>query len=168
MDNAGAVLVRLAVPGDALGMIANVQSIAQEGIYLATERAPWSLQQLEQMLWENGQHQQILVAEVDGQVVGDLWLVRGRLTKSRHTATIGMSVIAGYRGRGLGRSLLTEAITRARDWGVEKLVLSVFSSNLAAIGLYRSLGFLEEGRRVRQYRLTVGDVDEVIMAKWLV
>lgn len=168
MDNGGAVLVRSAAPADALEMIANVQSIAQEGIYLATERAPWSLQQLEQMLWENGQHQQILVAEEQGQVVGDLWLVRGRLAKSRHTATIGMSVIASHRGRGIGRALLREAIARARDFGVEKLVLSVFSSNRAAIGLYRSLGFQEEGRRVRQYRLISGDVDEVMMAKWLV
>jgi len=168
MDYSEAVLVRLAVPADAASMIANVQSIAQEGIYLATERAPWSLQQLEEMLWENGQHQQVLVAEVDGQVVGDLWLARGRLAKTRHTATIGMSVLANHRGRGLGRALLAEAIQRARDWDVEKLVLSVFSSNLTAIGLYHSLGFQEEGRRVRQYRLITGDVDEVMMAKWLV
>lgn len=160
--------VRLAVLADAPSMIANVQSVAREGLYLATERAPWSLQQLEQMLWDNGLHQQILVAEMAGQVVGDLWLDRGRLFKSRHTATVGMSIIASHRGRGIGRALLADAIERAEAWGVEKLVLSVFGSNQAAIGLYLSLGFMEEGRRLRQYRLSGGDVDEVMMAKWLV
>jgi ribosomal protein S18 acetylase RimI-like enzyme len=150
-------------------MLENVMSVAQEGIYLATELAPWSLEQLREILLDNGRgHLRILVAEVDNLVVGDLWLSRGRLNKTRHTATIGMSLIAPYRGQGIGRALLGRAIEEAAAWGVEKLGLSVFSSNLPAIGLYRSLGFAEDGRRERQYRLSIGDVDEVMMARWLV
>lgn len=168
VGSGASLVIRLAETADASSMLANVLEVAGEGIYLASERAPWSLEQLEQMLFENGRHQRILVAVWEGRVVGDLWLVRGRLNKTKHTATIGMSIIAPYRGCGIGRALLGTAIDQAAAWGVEKLVLSVFSSNLAAVGLYQSLGFQEEGRRIRQYRLPIGDVDEVMMARWLV
>ena len=36
--------------------------------------------------------------------------------------------------------------------GCHKLSVSVFAHNAAAIALYRKHGFIEEGRRVRQFR----------------
>jgi RimJ/RimL family protein N-acetyltransferase len=35
---------------------------------------------------------------------------------------------------------------------------SVFPHNTAAIALYRRFGFVEEGRRVKQYRRTSGEL----------
>ena len=51
---------------------------------------------------------------------------------------------------------------------IEKIGLSVFSSNADAFRLYRRLGFAEEGRRAKAIRLAPGEyVDEVLMAKFV-
>ncbi|NIW23228.1 MAG: GNAT family N-acetyltransferase [Gammaproteobacteria bacterium] len=52
-----------------------------------------------------------------------------------------LAVIPGYRGRGIGRKLLTDAETRARARGCCKLTLEVQDDNLTALGLYESFGF---------------------------
>ena len=77
---------------------------------------------------------------------------------------IGMHVDRTWRGRGVGLALLQMAIAWARDLGLHKLCLEVFPHNTAAIGLYHKCGFVEEGRRVRQYRRASGELwDSIIM-----
>ena len=43
-------------------------------------------------------------------------------------------------------ALMSECVRWAREVGVEKIVLSVYPHNTGAIALYRSFGFVEEGR----------------------
>jgi ribosomal protein S18 acetylase RimI-like enzyme len=43
----------------------------------------------------------------------------------------------------------------------------VYPHNTGAIALYRSFGFVEEGRLARQSRKSYGDEDEILMATWL-
>ena len=48
--------------------------------------------------------------------------------------------------------------------GLHKLSLEVFAHNTAAIGLYGKSGFVEEGRRVKQYRRASGELwDAIVM-----
>src|SRR5262249_24973532 len=96
----------------------------------------------------------ILLAEMDGEIAGFL-----QLERSRHGfGEIAMAVAPGYRGHGIGSALLTAAIDTARAEGLHKLTLSVFAHNEAAIGLYRKVGFVEEGRRVNHYRRSNGEL----------
>lgn len=46
---------------------------------------------------------------------------------------------------------------------LEKLCLQVFATNSRAIALYTSLGFVEEGRQVRDIKLETGDYIDVLM-----
>ncbi len=55
------------------------------------------------------------------------------------------------RGRGIGRALLGEGIDWAIDQGASTIHLEVDEGNGAALGLYRSLGFEEWGRRPDYY-----------------
>jgi len=48
--NGAAVLLRPAQPEDAPQMVANLELVASEGIYLATERAPWTPEELAELL----------------------------------------------------------------------------------------------------------------------
>jgi [ribosomal protein S18]-alanine N-acetyltransferase len=75
----------------------------------------------------------------------------------------GMLVGRGWRGRGVGVALVQAAIDWARGQGLHKLCLEVFAHNTAAIALYRKCGFVEEGRRVRQYRRASGELWDSIM-----
>jgi RimJ/RimL family protein N-acetyltransferase len=90
----------------------------------------------------------MLVAVADGEVIGSV-----HVEASRHGfGEIGMAIVREWRGRGVGSALLAAAIEWARGRGLHKLSLGVFPHNTAAIALYRKFGFVEEGRRVKQYR----------------
>jgi ribosomal protein S18 acetylase RimI-like enzyme len=75
-----------------------------------------------------------------------------------------MGLLAGYRGKGIGRALAVKTIQAARAAGIERVELEVFASNTTAIALYRSLGFKEEGRRQRARKLDGVYDDNVCMA----
>ena len=99
-----------------------------------------------------------LVAVAGGAVVGSV-----HVDASRHGfGEIGMAVAREWRRRGVGSALLDSAIEWGRERGLHKLSLSVFPHNHAAIGLYRKVGFAEEGRRIKQYRRSNGELWDAI------
>lgn len=98
-----------------------------------------------------------LVARREGRVLGLIVCTGGRLARMRHTAKLEVMVADEVRGMGLGRALMEAACAWLDAHPiVEKLGLSVFDDNDRALALYRALGFLEEGRRPREYRLEDG------------
>ena len=56
-----------------------------------------------------------------------------------------------FRGQGIGRLLVTEALRLFRERGAQRVWLEVRTSNQAAISLYRALGFRQTGLRKRYY-----------------
>jgi GNAT superfamily N-acetyltransferase len=94
---------------------------------------------------------------------GDVWLIRdgalflydgrelaGCVQVLRHyegrtamTFVARLGVVAGYRGRGLGRQLLRAAIHMGREHGFESAKLTVYSDTPDAEHIYRSEGFSE-------------------------
>lgn len=47
-------------------------------------------------------------------------------------------------------------------------MLGVFSTNHRAISLYKKMGFLEEGRKIFEFKLNDGEyIDDVIMYKFV-
>jgi RimJ/RimL family protein N-acetyltransferase len=94
-----------------------------------------------------------MVAEAGDRIVGMANVDVGRFG----AGDIGMLVDAGWRGRGVGSGLLQAAIEWARAEGLHKLCLEVFPTNTPALALYRKCGFVEEGRRVEQYRRASGE-----------
>jgi L-phenylalanine/L-methionine N-acetyltransferase len=71
-----------------------------------------------------------------------------------------------WQGRGVGRKLLARLLDWADNWaGVLRVELHVHADNDRAIALYRSIGFVEEGRH-RNYALKNGRyVDAFSMAR---
>lgn len=107
-------------------------------------------------------HSQFVGVE-DGQIVGWCDALPGTASAgTAHVGHLGMGVLKNFRGRGIGRRLAEATIEKARVLGLEKIELSVYSSNDAAIALYRNLGFLEEGRKTRG-RLVDGVYDDVVL-----
>lgn len=84
------------------------------------------------------------------------------------TELLTIAVDPGQRRKGIGAQLLAQAMIRARRRGSETCLLEVADDNAAAIGLYRSAGFAETGRRPGYYRLPDGQrASAVIMARAL-
>jgi ribosomal-protein-alanine N-acetyltransferase len=89
------------------------------------------------------------VAEVDGRVAAMIvgWMMMDEL----HIATI--ATHPDYRGRGIGKKILVHALCKARDnEGLVRAFLEVREGNAIARQMYRSLGFVEDGRRKEYYK----------------
>jgi ribosomal protein S18 acetylase RimI-like enzyme len=71
----------------------------------------------------------------------DCGTIQGVRPQSTTGAVQNVGVIPEHRGAGLGRCLMLKALAGFRDAGVRRVYLDVTASNLAAINLYRSLGF---------------------------
>jgi ribosomal-protein-alanine N-acetyltransferase len=63
-----------------------------------------------------------------------------------------IAVREAARCRGIGRALCREAIDWSRSRGARVIELEVRASSAGALALYRSLGFMEQGRRLGYYR----------------
>ena len=106
----------------------------------------------------------VFVADDDGAVVARLSVARDPHSASRHVADLGLMVASTHRRLGIGRALLEQAATWARDAGVSKLELHVFPWNEPAIRLYEQFGFEREGLRRDHYRRGDDFVDAILMA----
>jgi [ribosomal protein S18]-alanine N-acetyltransferase len=73
------------------------------------------------------------------------WIVHDEL----HVLNLATAV--EERRRGVGRSLMVEAAARARSAGAVLATLEVRRSNIAAIALYRELGYRQVGTRLNYY-----------------
>lgn len=90
---------------------------------------------------------QILVAEVDGKIVGNAALFGNpRHVRRRHAASLGITVHDDWHRQGVGSALMQAAIDLADRWlQVTRIELTVFTDNAGAIALYRKFGFEIEG-----------------------
>lgn len=145
--------IRPAHDGDRMSLALLFAGIADELDWIATEppvdvearAAAWTVEA-------------IVVAVAADEIAGFLSLER-----SRHGyGEVALAVAPGYRGRGIGTALLAVAIDTARAEGMHKLTLSVFAHNEPALALYRKLGFVEEGRRVKHYRRADGQLWDAV------
>ncbi|CAD6542788.1 hypothetical protein LMG28727_04060 [Paraburkholderia kirstenboschensis] len=99
----------------------------------------------------------------DASLVAHLDLSGSSIPSEKHRATLGIGVEDAFHRRGIGRELMLKAIEFAAHNDIEWIDLFVFSDNLAAIGLYRSLGFVKVGRRNDRFRISGRSVDDVTM-----
>lgn len=89
----------------------------------------------------------IFLAIADNQIVGSVAI----LGSSRHLAQLRWFLIhPDYRGRGLGKKLLQEAIVFCREKDYQKVYLMTTSMQETAIALYKNAGFRKTGEKYLQ------------------
>lgn len=115
----------------------------------------------------NQEREIILVAELDGTVVGHVSLQPEEWQTSEHVAVLGIIVKKGYRNIGIGRALILAAFDAALVVGYQKITLSVFANNDRAIALYTKMGFRQVGRKEKQFYINKEYIDEILMEKFL-
>jgi len=106
-----------------------------------------------------------VVGAFDGpELVGTAGFYREKGIKTRHKGRVwGVYVTLGKRGEAVGRSVLQRLLEQAALTGVEQIGLSVTTTQTAAIGLYRSLGFESWGRESRALKVGNRYIDEEYM-----
>ncbi len=166
-------MIRPAVPEDAADLIAYVKALVREpgiDIPLQPHEFTFTVEEEQALLAQiqTAPNNLYLIAEADGQIVGEINLRQEAREAWRHIAVLGMSVERNWRNRGLGSALLVDAISWARaNPVIRRLELSVYSRNKAAIHLYEKHGFVREGIRRGRIFEDGQYLDDWIMARWL-
>jgi L-amino acid N-acyltransferase YncA len=97
-------------------------------------------------LWIEGPPGETVVALDNGVVVGTAKFGPNRPARGSHVSTASFMVSAESRGAGVGRAMCEYVIARAREQGYAAMQFNaVVSTNVHAIGLYRTLGFVTIG-----------------------
>lgn len=73
---------------------------------------------------------------------------RSLLDRKKHVGIFGILVASRFRGEGIGEKLMEATIQEAQKElsGLRLIKLECFSTNVAALALYKKLGFTEVGR----------------------
>ena len=156
--------------GDLDGFLALINELADEDTYIMTGRQTrvkerkWLDEKLRAIRKRNAV---MVVAESGGGIIGNCMIQRrSEYPRTRHAATLGISVLKAHRGRGTGKELMRRATALAkRRMGVKLLMLTFMANNPVASGLYRKLGFREFGRCPKAFWFKGKYVDEIYMYK---
>ncbi|HOB20719.1 MAG TPA: GNAT family N-acetyltransferase [Candidatus Atribacteria bacterium] len=169
LKDGGELIIRPAIPSDARGFVETWEAVSREGIYLINEHAPRTVIEQENIIrYLDTSRNIIVVAVLDNRIVGGMAIfVGGMSPKCQAFCNLGIHLVKSARGRGIGSYLLAYGIEWAASKGYHKICLSVFSTNINAIRLYKKYGFVEEGIRREQYLINNMWVDEILMARFL-
>ncbi len=118
-------------------------------------------------LAENQENVFELVACVEGEIVGQVFLQIFPRPRRKHVGQIGMSVRDEYQGQGVGTALMQAAVDMADHWlNILRLELEVYTDNEPAVRLYKKFGFEIEGT-LKKYAYRDGEyVDVYAMARF--
>jgi RimJ/RimL family protein N-acetyltransferase len=166
-------IVREANPADAAALLAHLKALAAEpgiNVPLTPDEITTTLEQEQRLLADIAESPRaiMLVAEAGGELIGELSLKAISPRRAvRHVATLGMSVKQSWRGKGVGRALMTEALAWAPTAGITRIELYVYARNAPAVALYERFGFVVEGRRRNFIREGDAYLDDLVMARLL-
>lgn len=154
--------IRATTEHDVEALNALVTAIARERAFLGSTEG-FTVEQTRGYLTQLTQSGGVALVAVEGaRVAGWLDIARGPFEGLTHYGRLGMGLAPEWRGRGLGRRLLLQALDKAYASDFERIELEVFASNTRAVALYRSVGFVEEGCR-RCARKLDGVCDDILM-----
>jgi RimJ/RimL family protein N-acetyltransferase len=146
------ITIRQAIPADAEGYVAHMMGIASEGdtyvSYTPGEANVPIDREAERIKRDLAIGNLGLVGQAEGRIIAQLaCVVDHSFEITHHTAVLGMSVDRDYRNQGIGTELMERAINWAKEKGIVRLELEVYTENLSAIRLYEKFGFSIEGRK---------------------
>lgn len=135
--------------------VANLDDVAE--IYKIENECfstPWSENSIAESI-EN-ENTILYIAELDGKTAGYM----GVQIFSGEGYVTNVATLKEFRRRGVAKALIKEVMKNKMEF----LTLEVRQSNIPAISLYRSLGFVEVGKRPRFYREPTEDA--VLMTRY--
>lgn len=134
-----------------------------EAIYIPDEVEPppksiIDFPELQEYIFEFGKrkHDRALVAEVQGKIVGAIWvrIMNDYGHIDNNTLSLAMSVYKKYRGLGIGTSLLNQLLSILKSAGYSKISLSVQKANYA-VKMYNKAGFTVVDENSEEYIMAV-------------
>lgn len=156
------ITTRCSTPEDADAVSACIDAVSRERRYLGNTSG-FTAEQTRAFIASlavSGGIQIVVVA--DARIVGWCDITPHPFEGMRHVGRLGMGLLPSFRGQGLGRRLVREALSQAFAKSLKRVELEVYASNQIAVGLYEREGFVMEGRK-RRARFLDGAEDDVLV-----
>ncbi|HEY8102686.1 MAG TPA: GNAT family N-acetyltransferase [Burkholderiaceae bacterium] len=162
------IKIRLATPSDAEIYDAFMEAMFAENLDTLPYRSQnTSIDLMRQFLKKCSEdHSALFLAENDDRIIGGIGISRIDQPNRNHVSTLGMNVADGWRGKGIGRAMLSHALAWADATpSVERIELEVTAHNEPAIHLYRAFGFQLEGSKLRAMKKDGKYIDLLVLAR---
>jgi ribosomal protein S18 acetylase RimI-like enzyme len=158
--------IRTGTDADAASLQRCLDAVARERRWIAMTAAPPAdiVAEFRRQLRAGG-GVDLIAIDAQGEVIGWIDIQRLPWEGMRHVGSLGMGVRVEWRRRGVGRALLTAALTAASERGITRVELEVFASNSGAVRLYETTGFAHEGRKRGARQLDGTSDDVLVMAR---
>jgi len=143
------ITIREAIPADAAELLAVLKLIGKETPFLVMDEKGLELTNEEMMynladLYESPNNV-LLVALVDGLIVGTASVKASAKQRMEHIGEIGISLLKEFWGLGLGSLMMEEVLLWANESKIiRRLELTVQDRNQRAIHVYEKMGFQTE------------------------
>lgn len=164
-DGAAAVL-RSPAQSDAKSMITFLRTCTEESDFLLTEPGEFRFTEEQEAEFlavrAEGQDAFMVVCTVGDEIAGNCGIEYNKHLKTRHRATLGITVAKKYWGMGIGRALMEASFAAAEEHGIEQLELEFIEGNDRAKALYEKLGFIITGELPDAIHLSDGSKRKLI------
>ena len=96
--------------------------------------------------YEKSENSIFLIAEINGEFIGNIDLTGSKRSKMNHTGMIGMGINEQWRNQGLGSILIQSVINWAKTKSAIQIIwLDVYATNEIGYSLYKKMGFQVSG-----------------------
>jgi len=164
------VTIRQAQKTDAEGIIKHIKVIAGETNHhtLVPEEFNPAVEDEAKVINDlnESENSLILLVDIENEIVGILTLVGGNRSRTKHCASLGISIQQKHCGMGIGHQL----IDHMNQWveknsPITKVNFVVHEENTKAIKFYETLGFKYEGRSPMYFNDNGDYYDGIFMGK---
>ncbi len=83
----------------------------------------------------------MLVGIVDGEIAGNCQIVFNHRHKTKHRASVAITIISKYWNLGIGTAMMQKMISLAKNQGIMQMELEFIEGNKRARALYEKMGF---------------------------
>lgn len=151
------VTIRSAFPEDAQQVLEYVRAFVYDAEYVPLVDGEFNLtlEQEEQLLqsYLDRENCVFLIALCEGKIVANLNIEGHSREILKHTAMLGMGSLLDWRGFGIGKFIMAEAVAWAKENPVLELIwLEVYEEHEVARNLYKNAGFVECGRIPNKFK----------------
>ena len=172
LKNGKKAILQSPIESDAEQLLNMIKQACGETDYLTRYPEEWSITVEQEQRWINNfavaESGVCIVCYINGIIAGNCQINFGCGIKTKHSATIGISILKDYWGLGIGSAMFEEMIEIAKERGVEIIELGVIESNERALKLYEKYGFKIVRKRPNAFILKDGTMQsEIYMQKSL-
>lgn len=141
------IIYREAVPSDAESLLLHLNTVGKETDNLSFSGFNISKESEARFIkrFADSEYDIMIVALYGDLVVGNGVIEREKIPRYNHRATLSITVLREYWGRGIGTEIMSRLLSFSREAGIRTVSLEVRADNERAVSLYEKFGFAVVG-----------------------